>query len=94
MAEELYAYTDQDRPIQGAELLPIASGIRQTIRGDFTVFDPNAASHWLYIHAWEGKGFYLETNDPQSRQRLKTHFQWIEEVEGASPPYEGLLLRL
>ena len=94
MAEELYAYTDQDRPIQGAELLPIASGICQTIRGDFTVFDPNAASHWLYIHAWEGKGFYLETNDPQSRQRLKTHFQWIEEVEGASPPYEGLLLRL
>ena len=93
-AEQLYAYTEQNKPIQGRDLLSIASGIRQTMHGDFAAFDPNANSQWLYIHAWDGNGFYFETNDPQSKQRLKTHFQWIEEVDGAPPPYEGLLLRL
>lgn len=93
-AEELYAFTNQNKPIEGRDLLHITSGIRQTIEGNFTAFDPDATSHWLFIHAWDGSGFYIEINDPKSKERLKTHFQSIEEVEGATPPYEGLFIRI
>ena len=93
-AEELYTVTDQNRPIEGGDFLRIASGIRQTIRGDFQAFDPGAASHWIFIRAWDGNGFYIETDDPKIEQQLKSHFQALEEVEGANPPYEGLFIRI
>ena len=93
-ADELYAFTDNNRPIQGHDLLYIASGIGQIMEGDFTVFDPEATSPWLFIRAWEGSGFYIETNDPKSRKRLKAHFQSVEEVEGAHPPYEGFFIHM
>jgi tetratricopeptide (TPR) repeat protein len=93
-AEELYAFTDHNRPIQGRDFLAITSGIRQTIQGDFQAFDKGAASHWLFLRAWDGSGFYIETDDPNSKARLKTHFQSMEEVDGASPPYEGLFIRI
>jgi hypothetical protein len=75
-------------------LLQIASGIRQTIEGDFQAFDPGANDPWVFIRAWEGSGFYVEINDHQGRERLKTHFPSVDEVEGASPPYEGLFIRI
>ena len=93
-AEELYAITDQNKPIDGRDFLDITSGIRQTIKGDFQAFDPGATSPWLLIRAWQGSGFYMETNDPRIKKQLQTHFQAAEEVEGASPPYDGLFLRI
>jgi tetratricopeptide (TPR) repeat protein len=93
-ADELYAFTDYNRPIEGRAFLDITSGIRQTIEGDFQAFDPGATSHWIFIRAWEESGFYIEIDDPNSKERLKTHFQSVEEVEGASPPYEGLFIRI
>jgi len=93
-AEELYAFTDQNRPIEGHDFLRIASGIRQTIEGDFQAFDPDATSHWIFIRAWDGSGFYIETNDPQIEKQLKAHFESVEEVEGAYPPYEGLFIHI
>jgi tetratricopeptide (TPR) repeat protein len=93
-ADELYALTDQNRPIPGRDLLNITAGIDQTVEGDFTAFDPDATSHWLFIRAWGGSGFYVETNDPKSKERLTSHFQSVEEVEGAYPPYEGLFIRV
>jgi tetratricopeptide (TPR) repeat protein len=93
-AEELFSFTDYDRPIEGREFLRITSGIDQTIEGDFTGFDAGATSHWILIRAWEGSGFYIEINDPKSKEQLKTHFQSVEEVEGAYPPYEGLFIRI
>jgi len=92
-AEELYAFTDQDRPIEGRDFLSITSGIRQTIAGDFTAFDPGATSHWIFIRAWDGSGFYIEIDDPQIEKQLKADFQALEEVEGAYPPYAGLFIR-
>jgi tetratricopeptide (TPR) repeat protein len=91
-ANELYAYTDNNQPIEGRDLLSIASGIRQTIQGDFHAFDPGASSNWLFLRAWEGKGFYIEIDDPAGRERLKSHFRSLEELDGASPPYEGLFI--
>jgi tetratricopeptide (TPR) repeat protein len=91
-AEQLYAFTDVNRPIEGRELLHIASGIRQTVAGDFTAFEPGAASHWLFIRAWDGSGFYVETDDAQIVRQLKAHFQSAEKVEGAEPPYEGIFI--
>jgi hypothetical protein len=91
-AEELYAFTDQGRSIEGRDFLSIASGIRQTIEGDFQAFDPGANAPWIFIRAWDGSGFYVETDDPKIKERLKTHFQSLEEVEGASPPYVGLFI--
>jgi tetratricopeptide (TPR) repeat protein len=91
-AEELYAFTDQNQPIEGRALLHITSGIRQTIEGDFQAFDPGATSPWIFIRAWDGSGFYIETNDVEVRQQLQTHFQSVEEVEGAQPPYAGLFI--
>ena len=91
-AEELYALTDRNQPIQGRALLEIASGIRQTRQGDFHAFDPDATTHWLFIRAWEGSGFYIEINDPRNKQRLKAQFPSLEEVEGATPPFESLFL--
>ena len=93
-AQELYAFTDHNKAIDGRDLLDLTSGIRQTVEGDFQAFDPGAASPWLFIRAWDGTGFYLEINDPKSKQRLKAQFQSVEEVEGASPPYESLFIHV
>ena len=93
-AEELYAFTDQDRPIEGGDFLRIASGIDQTMAGDFQAFDPGAARPWIFIRAWQGSGFYMETNGTQIEKQLKTHFPSAEEVEGAHPPYAGLFIRI
>ena len=73
-ADELYAFTEHNRPIEGGDFLYITSGIRQTIAGDFHAFDPGAASHWIFIRAWGGNGFYIETNDPKIKERLKNSF--------------------
>jgi tetratricopeptide (TPR) repeat protein len=93
-AEDLYAFTDQNRPIEGHDFLRIASGIRQTIQGDFQAFDPGSTSHWIFIRAWDGSGFYIETDDRQIEEQLKSYFQAVEEVEGADPPYQGLFIRI
>gem|GEM_PF-315167 len=93
-AEELYALTEQNSPIEGRDFLRIASGIQQTIAGDFQAFEPDIATPWIFIRAWEGNGFYIETDDTQIEQQLKTQFPAMEEVEGAQPPYAGLFLRV
>jgi tetratricopeptide (TPR) repeat protein len=93
-ADELSALTEQNRPISGSDFLRITSGVRQTVEGDFTAFDPDATSHWLFIRAWGGSGFYIETNDPKTKKRLKSNFESVEEVEGAYPPYEGLFIHI
>ncbi|HKY53978.1 MAG TPA: hypothetical protein VJM08_06710, partial [Anaerolineales bacterium] len=93
-AEELYAFTDQNRPIEGGEFLRIASGIQRTIAGDFQAFEPGADTPWIFIRAWEGNGFYIETNDTQIEKKLKTNFPEMEAVEGADPPYVGLFIRI
>jgi tetratricopeptide (TPR) repeat protein len=93
-ADELYAFTEHNRQIEGGDFLYITSGIRQTTAGDFHAFDPGAASPWIFIRAWAGSGFYIETDDTQIEKLLKTHFPSVEEVEGASPPYAGLFLRI
>jgi hypothetical protein len=93
-AKELYAFTEHNRPIPGRDLLHITSGIRQTIEGDFTAFDPDGTSHWVFIRAWKGSGFYVEINDPKGKERLKTRLESVEEVEGSYPPYECLFIRI
>ena len=91
-AEELFSFVDQNRPIEGHDFLRITSGIDQTVKGDFQAFDPGTQSAWIFIRAWEGNGFYIEINDRKSKERLKTQIQSAEEVEGASPPFEGLFI--
>jgi tetratricopeptide (TPR) repeat protein len=91
-AEELHAFADYNRPINGQDFLRIASGIHQTIEGDFTAFDPDTTSPWIFIRAWDGTGFYVETNDHQSRKQLMTRFQKAEEMENVTPPYMGLFI--
>ncbi|RPI67992.1 MAG: tetratricopeptide repeat protein [Geobacteraceae bacterium] len=93
-AAELHAFTDQNKPIEGRDLLHITTGIRQTIEGDFQAFDPGATSPWIFIRAWDGTGFHIETNDPEIKNQLKQHFQAVDNVEGADPPYEGLFIRI
>jgi tetratricopeptide (TPR) repeat protein len=90
--EELHALTDQNQPIEGRELLRITSGIRQTIAGDFQAFDPEADAPWIFIRAWDGSGFYVETSDPKIKEGLQAQFQDLQEVEGAQPPYESLFI--
>jgi FOG: TPR repeat len=93
-AEEFFSLTNHNQPIQGQDFLRIISGIRQTIAGDFQAFDPDATSPWILIRAWDGSGFYMATNDPRIKKQLQTRFPAAEEVEGESPPYESLFLRL
>ena len=93
-AEELHAFTDHDRPIPGRGLLALASGIQQTRRGDFQAFDPGGESPWVFLRAWEGSGFYAETNDAGVKKQLRDHFPRAEEVDGASPGYEGMFIRI
>ncbi len=93
-AGELQSLSDEDQGIEGRALLNIASGIRQTINGDFQAFDPGASSPWIFIRAWKGSGFYVETNDPKIKKRLKTHFPSVEDVEDVPSPYEGLFIHI
>jgi hypothetical protein len=91
-ADELHLISDQNMSVEGQDLLYIASGIRQTMKGDFQAFDPGADSPWIFIRAWKGEGFYVETNDSKSRKRLKSHFSSAEDVADVPPPYEGLFI--
>ena len=93
-AAELHAFIAQNKPIDGRDLLHIMTGIDQTIEGDFQAFDPGATSPWIFIRAWEGTGFHIETNDPEIKDQLRQHFQAVDDVEGADPPYEGLFIRI
>jgi hypothetical protein len=88
-AQELYKYTDHHRPMTGHDLFRITSGVRQTIEGDFKAFDSGSASHWIFIRAWDGGGFYVETADPKAREYLKKQF---EEVEYAGKENVGLFI--
>ena len=91
-AEEMYSFIDHERPIAGNDLLRITSGIYQTIEGDFKAFDTGSTSHWFYIRAWDGGGFYIETNDPKVKELLKSQFQAVEDIEEMHPRYEGLFI--
>jgi tetratricopeptide (TPR) repeat protein len=93
-ADELYSFTQHSRPIEGRHLLDIASGIHQTIEGDFEAFDSGANSYWIFIRAWHGSGFYIEINESKTRERLKTQFPSVEEVQDVQPPYEGLFIHI
>jgi tetratricopeptide (TPR) repeat protein len=93
-AEELYAYADHNKPIEGQVFFHITSGIQQTMMGDFQAFEPDADSPWIFIRAWEGSGFYIETNDPKVRKHLKKQFKRAEDIEDATPSYEGMFIRV
>ena len=93
-AKELYAFTGRNKPIQGHDLLQIALGIRQTVHGDFQAFDGDDATPWLFIRAWEGNGFYIETNDHQIKKHLIAYFPTVEDVADVPPPYEGLFIHI
>jgi hypothetical protein len=91
-AEELWALDDNKQSVRGNDLLRITAGIYQTIDGYFKAFDKDSISHWLEIRAWDGSGFYIETNDEKIKQLLKHRFQEVEDVEEAKHPYEGLFI--
>jgi hypothetical protein len=93
-AEELCALTDRKQPIAGNDLLRITAGIYQTIEGYFNAFDKGSTSHWLEIRAWDGSGFYIETNDEAIVKRLQSRFQEVEDVEEAKLPYQGLFISI
>jgi Flp pilus assembly protein TadD len=89
---ELYELADQELSIDGRNFLKIASRIRQTVKGDFQAFDSSGESPWLFVRAWKGEGFYVETNDLKVKARLKSQFPTLEEVEDVPPPYVGLFI--
>ena len=93
-AAELWALDDNKQSIAGNDLLRITAGIYQTIEGYFNAFDNGSVSHWLEIRAWDGDGFYIETNDEKIKERLQSEFQEVEAVEEAQPPYQGLFISI
>jgi len=93
-AEELWALDDNKQSVLGNDLLRITAGIYQTIDGYFTAFDKESTSHWLEIRAWDGEGFYIETNDDKVKKRLQSEFQEVDAVEEARPPYQGLFISI
>ena len=82
----MYTFTDHEQPISGHDLLRITSGIYQTIDGDFKAFDKGVTPHWLFIRAWDGCGFYFETDDPQIKELMKNKFSGFEQTEEAYQP--------
>ncbi|MFT3894422.1 MAG: tetratricopeptide repeat protein [Anaerolineales bacterium] len=92
-AEELSSLTDQ-MLINGQDIFRIASGIRQMTAGDLVAFDRGSDSHWILIRAWEGRGFYVEIEDPASAKKLRASFQSVEDIEGAVPPYDALFIHV
>ncbi len=44
------------------------------------------------MRAWDGSGFYIETNDYKVKECLEARFQNVEDVEEAQPPYEALFI--
>ncbi|GEM_PF-1944548 len=93
-AEELWALDDNKQSISGNDLIRITAGIYQTIEGYFKAFDKDSTSHWLEIRAWDGEGFYIETNDEKVKKRLQSEFQEVEEIDEARPPYQSLFISI
>ena len=91
-AEELWLIDDNKQSARGNDLLRITTGITQTIDGDFHAFDNCSTSHWFYMRAWDGSGFYVETNDHKVKERLDARFRNVEDVAETQPPYEGLFI--
>ena len=76
-----FAFFRPKQPIDGRDLLHITSGIRQSIDGDFHAFDASMTAHWSLTRVGDGSGLYIETNDLKIEERLKTHFQVVEEMD-------------
>ncbi len=92
-AKELWLINDTQQPVAGNELLRITAGIVQTIDGCLKAFDKGSAAHWFYLRAWDGSGFYIETNDPEIKASLQARFQNVtDDVEEARLPYEALFI--
>lgn len=92
-AEELWLMDDNKQPVEGKDLLRITAGIAQTIDGCFKAFDEGSSSHWFYLRAWDGSGFYIETNDPEIKVSLQARFlNVVDDVAQAQPPYEALFI--
>jgi hypothetical protein len=67
--------------ISGEELIHLASSIHQTIDGRFEAKSGGAAKMpWLIIIAFDSSWFEVWTSKPQVIEKLKEHFQMVNDI--------------
>jgi hypothetical protein len=79
-AREMHSLSDVDRNISGAEILRLASGISQTIDGQFEAFAAGESNPWLLIKAIDSSLFEVWSHDPDILLRVKTNFSNVSDL--------------
>lgn len=79
-AEKLHEISDKEQHISGEELMQIASGIYQTVDGEFEAYCDKAEKPWLVIRAIDSSSFDVITSDLEILERVRRNFQDVTDL--------------
>ena len=80
-AEQLHEISDRGVSIMGAELIRIASGISQTIDGDFEARYSDAENPWLVIKAIDSSLFEVWSDDLDLLRKVRETFKLVSDAD-------------
>ena len=80
-SDDLHAVSDSGEPISGRRLLELASGVSQTIDGDFYCYRNGLPSRpWVTIRAIDSSAFDVDSEDATVIGRIKGHFGHVVDI--------------
>ena len=79
-AGQLYEISERGVSISGEELMKIASGLIQTIDGDFEAREGEAENAWLVIKAIDSSLFEVWSDDLELLRRVRKTFQQVSDL--------------
>jgi hypothetical protein len=79
LAEELHRISDAGSVLTGPEMLRLASGVSQTMDGDFMAYRPGEKAPWLVIRAIDSSEYVVITEDDRLLARVRERFRDVRD---------------
>lgn len=79
-AEILHNISDEQKEISGEDFYEIASGIYQTIDGEFDAYKSKENNRWLRIKFIRGSEFDIETEDFELLNKFRNFFHNVKDL--------------
>ena len=79
LASDLHGLSDSGLPVNGSELLRLASNVYQVIDGDFVATLPCEQYPWLIIRAIDSSEYVVATNDDDFLEKVRERFKDVRD---------------